>query len=102
MISDKEERIKFVLASYNVGLGHIIDARNLAKKYGRNKDIWFNNVEKFILLKSSPKYYNDPIVRCGYCRGEEPYKYVREIISRYEHYKNTIKAKDENTLVDKI
>ena len=91
-ITDKDERIKFVLASYNAGLGHTIDSRNLAKKYGKNPDVWFNNVETFILLKSKPKYYNDPMVRCGYCRGDEPYKYVREIIARYEHYKNAIKS----------
>ena len=91
-ISNKEERTKFVLASYNVGLGHIIDARNLAKKYGKNPDIWFDNVDIFIILKSTPKYYNDPIVRCGYCRGQEPYNYVREIMKRYEHYKNVIKV----------
>ncbi|MBI4930111.1 MAG: transporter substrate-binding domain-containing protein [Bacteroidetes bacterium] len=94
LISNKEERIKFILASYNVGLGHIIDARNLAKKFGKNPDLWYNNVEKFILLKSKPLYYNDPVVRCGYCRGEEPYNYVREILSRYEHYKNVINEKE--------
>ena len=93
-ISSKPERIKFVLASYNVGLGHIIDARNLAKKYHKNQDIWTDNVEKFILLKSTPKYYNDPIVKCGYCRGEEPSKYVKEVIIRYQHYKNTINSTD--------
>jgi membrane-bound lytic murein transglycosylase F len=93
-ITSKQERIKFVLASYNVGLGHIIDARNLAKKYGKNPDLWYNNVETYILLKSKPKYYNDPIVRCGYCRGQEPYNYVRQIIERYDHYKNTIISND--------
>ena len=95
-IQNKEERIKFVLASYNVGLGHIIDARNLAKKYGENENIWFDNVEKFVLLKSKPEYYNDPVVRCGYCRGEEPYKYVREIITRFNHYKNALRSSDTN------
>lgn len=89
-ISNKDERIKFVLASYNAGLGHIIDSRNLAKKYGKNEGIWYDNVETYILLKSNPKYYNDPIVRCGYCRGQEPYDYVRSIMKRYEHYKNVI------------
>lgn len=91
VIEDKNERIKFILASYNAGLGHVIDARNLARKYEKNENIWYNNVEKFILLKSKPKYYNDPVVRCGYCRGEEPYNYVHEILTRYEHYKNVIK-----------
>lgn len=116
IISDKNERIKFVLASYNVGLGHVIDARNLCKKYahlpvratdgnneggqGHRPDIWYNNVEKYILLKSHPKYYNDPVVRCGYCRGQEPYNYVREIISRYEHYTNAVN--NRGAFIDKI
>ena len=95
IIGDKDERIKFILASYNVGLGHIIDARNLCKKYGKNPDLWDNSVEKYVLLKSYPKYYNDPVVRCGYCRGQEPYNYVKEIIARFEHYKNAIKENDE-------
>jgi len=90
-IDEKNERVKFVLASYNAGLGHVIDARNLAKKYGKNPDVWFGNVEKYILLKSNPAYYNDPVARCGYCRGQEPYNYVRSILTRYEHYKNIIK-----------
>lgn len=90
-ITDKTERTKFVLASYNVGLGHIIDARNLAKKYGSNDQLWTSHVEQYVLLKSKPQFYNDPIVKCGYCRGEEPYKYVREILVRFEHYKNTIR-----------
>lgn len=86
-IPDKKERIKFVLASYNAGLGHVIDARNLAGKYGKNKNVWTGNVENMILQKSNPLIYNDPIVKCGYCRGQETYLYVKEIIKRYEHYK---------------
>ena len=41
-----------------------------------------------LLNKSKPKYYEDEVVYYGYCRGSEPYKYVNEILSRYEHYKN--------------
>jgi membrane-bound lytic murein transglycosylase F len=85
-----EERIKFILASYNVGLGHILDARRLAEKDGRNPDVWENNVDEYILKKSNPKYYNDPVVKYGYCRGSETYNYVYQILDRYEHYKNII------------
>ncbi len=86
-IPDKQERIKFVLASYNAGLGHIIDARNLAGKYGKKQNIWNNNVENMVLQKSNPMIYNDPIVKCGYCRGQETYLYVKDIMKRYKHYK---------------
>ncbi len=90
-IDDRQERIKFVLASYNAGLGHILDARRLAKKYDKNPDIWADNVEIFLLKKSNRKFYTDTVVRCGYCRGEETYKFVNEILERYQNYKNIIK-----------
>lgn len=92
-ITDSIERIKFDLASYNVGLGHIIDARALAVKYSRNPDLWENNVAYFLGQKSSPKYYSDPLCRFGYCRGDEPCKYVAEILDRYDHYCNVIEVR---------
>ena len=89
-ITDEEEKIKFILASYNVGLGHILDARRLAEKEGRNPDVWEKSVDEYILKKSNPKYYKDPVVKYGYCRGSETYNYVYQILDRYEHYKNII------------
>ncbi len=89
-IKDKTERTKFVIASYNIGFGHILDARKLAEKYGANPDVWDNNVEKFLLKKSEPKYYNDSVVKNGYCSGIETVDYVRQIFDRYNHYKRFI------------
>ncbi len=86
----KDEQIKFVLASYNVGLGHVLDARRLAAKNKHNKFKWTNNVDTFIILKSNPKYYNDPDVKYGYCRGKETYQYVEKIFDNYRNYKNLI------------
>jgi membrane-bound lytic murein transglycosylase F len=96
-VPNDEERIKFVLASYNIGFGHILDAMRLAKKYGANPQKWFGNVEKFLLLKSNKQYYTDPVVRNGYCEGKETVKYVREVLRRYEHYKQLIAAGKEKT-----
>jgi len=90
-IEDRSERIKFVLASYNVGFGHVIDARNLARKDGKNPDIWDDNVDMYLLKKSDPDFYNDPVVKYGYCRGVETYNYVSQVLERYEHYKNIVK-----------
>ncbi len=89
-ITDPDERIKFVLASYNVGLGHVVDARDLAQKYGRDPLKWYDNVEYFLERKSDPEIYQDEVVNSGYCRGEEPVNYVREILNRYEQYKQFI------------
>ncbi|MDI3526805.1 MAG: rane-bound lytic murein transglycosylase [Tenuifilum sp.] len=84
----KEERIKFVLASYNAGIGHVIDARNLAQKYGKNPNVWDNNVEYFIRHKYD--FAHDPVVKYGSLKGTETYLYVKEIMDRYQHYKNII------------
>jgi membrane-bound lytic murein transglycosylase F len=89
-IPDSTERIKFILASYNIGQGHIEDARRLAKKFGADQNIWFNNVETFLLNKSKKEFYTDDVVRNGYARGTETVKYVIEIFDRYEHYKQFI------------
>ncbi len=85
-VRDDHERLKFVLASYNAGLSHIIDARNLAKKYGKNPARW-DDVESFLKQKSNPRYYQDPVVMAGYCKCEEPVNYVRDILARYDEYK---------------
>ena len=92
MIPDKQERLSFILASYNAGLGHIYDAMALAEKYGKNKLVWKDNVENFILLKSNEEYFTDPVCKNGYFRGIETYNFVRDILSRYESYKKKIKA----------
>lgn len=87
-ISDPEQRLKFVLASYNGGNGHIADARALAKKYGDNPDKWDGHVEKYIELKSKPEYYNDSVVKCGYLRGTEVINYVEKITQNWERFKS--------------
>ena len=88
LVKDSLERQKFVLASYNAGLAHVLDAQRLAKKYNKNPEIWDDNVDFYLLNKSDPKYYKDTVVYYGYCRGSEPYKYVNEIYDRYYHYLN--------------
>lgn len=89
-IPDSTERLKFVLASYNIGLGHVKDAQRLAEKYEKDKYVWDDNVDYFLLNKSSEKYYKDPVTRFGYCRGEEAYNYVSRVMNNYDHYLNVI------------
>jgi len=92
-IPDQKERINFILASYNIGPGHILDAQNLAGKFGKDPNKWFKNVDTCLLTKSNPKQYKDPVVLFGYCNGIETFNFVREIINRYQHYKNVIAEK---------
>lgn len=85
-VKDEQERKKFILASYNSGPAHIFDARALAEKYGQNPDIWFNSVEKFLLLKNQSEYYNDSVCRYGYFRGNHTVRYVRDVFDKYQVY----------------
>ena len=84
------DKQKFIIASYNCGIGHVADARALAKKYGLNPNVWDDNVEKMILAKSDPKYYRDPVCKHGYCRGMETTRYVENIIGYYDDYKKYV------------
>ncbi len=86
-ITDPVEKIKFTLASYNAGIGHIYDAQRLAEKYGKNPNVWDDNVSEYIRLKNDPEYYNDPVCKHGYLRGSETFNYVREVMERYKYYK---------------
>lgn len=90
-ITDSNEKIKFILASYNAGLGHVFDAMALAEKYGKNKYVWDNHVADYILLKSNEEYFNDPVCKNGYFRGRETFNFVKDILGRAEMYKQKIK-----------
>jgi len=84
-----KDRVRFALAAYNAGPGHLDDARVLAKAQGLDGNRWFGNVEKTMLLLQQPKYARR--ARHGYCRGEEPVKYVSEIQSRYDNWLSVVK-----------
>ena len=85
-IEPERERIKFILASYNVGYGHVEDARRLAEKFGDDPGKW-SDVAYWLIRKSKRSVYNDPVVKYGFARGTEPVAYVDLIMERHEHYK---------------
>lgn len=88
LVPSPTERVKFTLAAYNVGLGHIMDAIRLAQKFNRDPQTWHDNVETALLLKANPTYYSDPAVQHGFCRGTETVSYVKNVIDRYNNYKS--------------
>ncbi len=90
-IYNNKERIKFILASYNIGFGHVLDAYNLTEKYGANKNVWFGNVEYYLLKKSNKKYYNDNVVKNGYCNCIETVNYVKDVLKKFNEYKQFTK-----------
>jgi membrane-bound lytic murein transglycosylase F len=77
-------QVRFALAAYNAGWGHVQDARRLARQMGWDANQWFAHVEKAMLLLEQPKYYGH--ARHGYVRGSETVAYVSRIQSRYDHY----------------
>jgi membrane-bound lytic murein transglycosylase F len=89
-IPDINERINFILAAYNAGPGHVLDAMKLAEKNGMNPLKWEGNVALWLLKKSDPKYFKDAVVNCGYFRGIESVNFVNQVLTRFEHYKNII------------
>jgi len=70
------DRTFFALAAYNVGLGHLQDARTLARRKKKNPNIW-SDMTQVLPLLSQKKYYKS--LRYGYARGHEPVKYVERI-----------------------
>ena len=89
-VPDSLQQIKFTLAAYNCGLGHVQDARRLAEQRGLDPNTWDQNVDQMVLALSYPKNYHDDVVEYGYLRGVEPYRYVKQIFERYAHYETLI------------
>jgi len=70
------DRTFLALASYNIGRGHLLDARQLARELGKNPDSW-DDMKEVLPLKADKRYY--PSTRYGYARGFEPVHYVQRI-----------------------
>ncbi|MEX1186952.1 MAG: transporter substrate-binding domain-containing protein [Gemmatimonadaceae bacterium] len=85
-IEDPDERLKFILASYNTGSGHVEDAQRLARQAGDDPTKWAD-VSYWLLQKSKREVYTNPVVKYGYSRGIEPVNYVAIILERFQHYR---------------
>jgi membrane-bound lytic murein transglycosylase F len=76
------DRTWLALAAYNVGWGHVEDARIITQQNGGNPDRWID-VKKSLPLLARKKWYEN--TRYGYARGWEPVKYVENIRQYYEY-----------------
>ena len=89
-IPDRGERINFILAAYNVGLGKVLSARNRVIKYGKYPKKWNGDAGYFYIRRSfnetplSADSINDLLMYGGAGR------FVSEILERYQHYRNNI------------
>ena len=75
------DRIWLALAAYNVGRGHLEDARILAQKDGASPDVWLD-VQRYLPLLSNPEWHQQ--TKYGYARGYEPVQYVNRVRGYYE------------------
>lgn len=89
-VSNPKERIKFILAGYNSGPAHILDAIAIAKKVGTPPDVWDGSVADALMLKTNPEFYNAPGVKYGYFNGRQTYDYVHKVMDCYETAKKHI------------
>ncbi|TDY01012.1 membrane-bound lytic murein transglycosylase F [Thiohalophilus thiocyanatoxydans] len=83
------DRTWIALAAYNVGMGHIYDARKLARNQGKNPNLW-HDFRDVLPLLSQKKYYED--LRYGYARGSEPVRYVRRIRNYHDMLLQALKV----------
>ncbi len=79
-----KHRIRFALAAYNAGEGHVKDARRLATRMRFDANRWFGQTEKAMLLLEQPRYHRT--ARYGYVRGSEVVAYVSRVQLTYDHY----------------
>ena len=79
--ADDTNRLLIALAAYNVGHGHVEDARNLALQKNLDPNAWESLAQTLPLLRYR-KYYKD--AKYGYCRGTEPVRYIKQIMVYYD------------------
>ncbi|MGS0673933.1 membrane-bound lytic murein transglycosylase MltF [Shewanella sp. 0m-4] len=90
----ESQRMWFALASYNIGLGHVEDARKLAQAQGLNPSAW-SDVKTILPLLQKRQYYKQ--TRYGYARGNEAVHYV-DSIRRY--YDTLVWIDNQNSLLE--
>ena len=80
------DRMSIILASYNAGIGHVLDARRLARSEGANPNAW-SDVSRYLKLMSEPAYYELEVVKSGKFTGSgQTINYVDEVMRKYNYY----------------
>jgi membrane-bound lytic murein transglycosylase F len=89
-ISDPRERIHFVLASYNVGIGRVLTAREKAGEFGRDKNRWNGHVDYYLLRRSKKDPHGSQDTLTAFPVDYKTEGFVDDIVNRYYHYRNLI------------
>lgn len=83
-ISQKDQ-MSIILACYNGGIGHVLDARRLAVKFGYDPNKW-ENVSTFLKAKNDAIFYEDEAVKSGRFKGGETISFVSNVWRKYDQY----------------
>ena len=75
------DRTFMMLAAFNIGLGHLEDARVLAQKMKGSPDLW-SDVRRALPLLADPEYYSE--AKLGYARGGMPVAFVQRVRAYYD------------------
>lgn len=87
------DRLSIILACYNGGIGHVSDARRLAKSNGEDYNSW-EVVARYLQQKADPAVYESELVRHGKFTGSRQTEaYVREVMKRYDVYRRMVTDK---------
>ncbi|MDR3133508.1 MAG: transglycosylase SLT domain-containing protein [Prevotellaceae bacterium] len=87
--ASETDRLKFILAAYNAGIGRIRDCRAFAGSQGKDPDKW-DEVAAVIPLMRHETHYLGDVIQLGYFKGAETLAYVHNVWERYEHYLNLV------------
>lgn len=93
---ERPDRMYLALASYNVGIGHVRDARLLSRRLGKNPNQW-DDLKEVLPLLAQKKYYKNLPHR--YARGWEPVQYVTRIREYQKILDQVVKQEKKNLLV---
>ncbi len=88
-VLDSLERTKFIRGSYNAGHGHVMDAYRLTERHNGDQTNW-DEVAQHLLKKSKTQYFNDPVVKFGYCLCQKPVQYLENILYLFNQYSTLI------------
>lgn len=85
--ASEDDRMSIILACYNGGIGHVSDARRLARNNGEDPNSW-EVVVRYLHKKADPEVYESELVRCGKFTGSRRTEaYVRDVMKRYDTYR---------------
>lgn len=88
-----DDRLSIILACYNGGIGHVSDARRLAKSNGEDHNSW-EVVARYLKQKADPVVYESELVRHGKFTGSRQTEaYVRDVMHRYDVYRRMVTDK---------